>query len=391
MVKISSGDALAVLRRFKVAGDEHTPRHIEQLSVTNPTQVSTLAGFRFQKKQYYVLFDDTAEDDIAYVVDQIVRDGQNLTGEVLQNPNDHITTYALPFKGKDVYVFAETSNKIRLDQEIARRYPEQSRSTWQKYIKAGYVRVNDELATSPKQDITAADTIAVELPAVTNYEDNVLPILYIDDDVIVINKPAGVLTHAKGVMNDEFTVADFFRRYTNWGLDTNRPGIIHRLDRETSGVLIGARNQQVAELLQKQFAKRTVKKQYLAIVSGTPKHDKATIDVPILRNQAAPSTFKVDASGKLAQTTYEVMAHDNDSSLVLLQPRTGRTHQLRVHMKHIGTPILGDKVYGNGSPAERMYLHAYSLEITIPTSKRMVFTAEAPESFSAKFAGAANV
>jgi 23S rRNA pseudouridine1911/1915/1917 synthase len=183
------------------------------------------------------------------------------------------------------------------------------------------------------------------------------------------------------VMNDEFTVADFFRRYTSFGRDTNRPGIVHRLDRDTSGVIIGARNEETALLLKKQFADRTTKKEYVAVVTGTPKQHEAIIDLPIGRNPSAPSTFRIDPSGKSAQTKYMVDESGNDLSLVTLLPRTGRTHQLRVHMQYIGTPILGDRVYGTKKKADRLYLHAHSLEITLPDGVRTTFTAPTPDSF----------
>ena len=162
--------------------------------------------------------------------------------------------------------------------------------------------------TSPKQDVIETDDIAVFLPEADNHDAKTLPIIYIDDNVIVINKPIGVLTHSKGALNDEFTVADFFRKYTTVGLDTNRPGIIHRLDRDTSGVMIGARNEETADLLRKQFAQRTAKKTYVAIVSGQPKNNQAKLDLPIHRNPTAPSTFRVDPKGKNAVTNYEVLA-----------------------------------------------------------------------------------
>ena len=126
---------------------------------------------------------------------------------------------------------------FRSDSLLAKRYPETSRSTWQKYIKSGNVSVNGTPAKSASQLVTEADEIAVNLPEATDYSNEELPILYLDDNVIVVNKPAGVLTHSKGALNDEFTVADFFRRYTTVGLETNRPGIVHRLDRDTSGVI----------------------------------------------------------------------------------------------------------------------------------------------------------
>ena len=383
MVKVSSGDILAILRRYELANEDNVPRHIEQVKFSNPNPKNTLIAFRFNKQQFYVLFDDAAEDDVDYVLEQVRTDKQDANGEVLQNPNDHITTYALPFKGKEVYLFVMKSLKQRLDSILPERYPDISRSTWQKHIKAGHVSVNGEIVLSPKQDVLETDSIVISIPEATDHSANELPIVYLDDNVIVVNKPIGVLTHAKGALNDEFTVADFFRRYTTVGLDTNRPGIIHRLDRDTSGIIIGARNPETASMLQKQFADRKTKKTYLAVVDGILKNPEAKIDLPIARNPSAPSTFRVDAKGKAAVTNYTVLATADSKSLVELRPLTGRTHQLRVHMSYLGAPIHGDRVYGKA--ADRLYLHAAKLEVTIPSGDRKTFTAPIPKEFMKDF------
>lgn len=383
MVKVSSSDIIAILRRFEVANDEHMPRHIEQMVFSNPNAINTMVSFRFNKQQFYVLFDDTAEDDTTYVLNQVRTHKTDIIGDVLENPNDHLTTYALPFKGKEVYVFAVKSNKKRLDMTLAERYPETSRSTWQKHIKAGHVSVNGTTRESPKFDVTEADSIALSIPEATDFSEHELPIIYLDDNVIVINKPVGVLTHSKGALNDEFTVAEFFRKYTTYGSDTNRPGIIHRLDRDTSGIMVGARNPETAAMLQKQFADRKTKKTYMAVVNGTLKEHEAKVDLPIGRNPNAPSTFRVDSKGKAAITRYQVLATTDKLSLVELRPETGRTHQLRVHMQYLGTPILGDRVYGK--PADRLYLHAAKLEVTIPGGQRKVFETPVPPEFTEFF------
>jgi len=385
MVKISSGDIIAILRKFELAGDENVPRHVSMVKFSNPNPKNTLVGFRFAKQQYYILLDEEADDDIEYITQQVQTDKQDIIGEVLENPTDHTTTYGIPFKGKEVYLFEVKSPKTRLDLELVERFPDINRSTWQKHIKAGHVKVNGEPATSAKQEIIVSDDISASIPNATDFTESELPIVYLDDNVIVINKPVGVLSHSKGALNDEFTVADFFARYSTYNSDTNRPGIVHRLDRDTSGIMIGARNVETATMLQKQFADRKTKKTYIAVVDGIPKSPKAQIDLPIARNPSAPSTFRVDVKGKAALTKYEVLAEDNNHALVRLEPRTGRTHQLRVHMKYIGTPIHGDKVYGKA--ADRLYLHAASLEITIPTSDRQVFTAPLPSEFTDMFPG----
>ena len=136
-------------------------------------------------------------------------------------------------------------------------------------------------------------------------------------------------------------------------------------------------------LLKKQFSDRKAKKRYIAIVNGAPKQQQATIDIPIARHPNAPSTFRADSKGKPAITDYKLIASRNDHSLVTLHPHTGRTHQLRVHMAHLGTPIVGDKVYGQG--ADRMYLHAYSLEVTTRPEHRMTFVAPIPQPFLHEF------
>ena len=388
-MKVTASDLLAILRRFNVATDDNVPRHIDQINVTNPSPINWLVSFRFDRKCFFVLFDETAEDRESYIMRQIFTAKSDAEGVLYENPTSDLTTYGLPFKGKDLYLFQLTSSKRRLDVVLAERHPEYSRSTWQKYIKSGNIFVNNSPAKSPKQEVTEADRIEINLPSAADYSNQALPILYIDDDVIVINKPAGILTHSKGALNDEFTVADFFRRYTTVGLNTNRPGIVHRLDRDTSGVLIGARTPESAARLKKQFAERKTKKYYLAIVDGILKQPHAKIDVPLGRNPAAPSIWRPDVNGKPAQTVYKALAHRDGKSLVLLRPLTGRTHQLRVHLRHVGAPITGARVYG--VPAARLFLHAYSLEITIAPGDRRTFTAPIPREFIELFPEANDV
>lgn len=384
-MKVSSRDILDILRSFEAADDDNIPRQVESLKIFHPSPINTLVSFKFGKIQYYILFDDTAEDDTDYIRTQIENANSNLKGELIQNPRDSLTTYAMPYKGKECYLFEVKSDKKRLDSLLASRYSETSRSTWQKHIKSGFVSVNGAVVNSSKYEVSDADTIIVKLPEVNDFSNKELPIVYIDDNVIVIDKPCGVLTHAKGALCDEFTVADFFRRYTTFNTETNRPGIVHRLDRDTSGIMIGARNPETAVMLQKQFSDRKTKKTYYAVLEGIPKLERADVDLPIGRNPLSPSTFRVDSKGKPALTRYEVIAAKDNLSLVKLQPMTGRTHQLRVHMKYLNTPILGDRVYGKQS--DRLYLHAFSLEITIPVGDRKTFIAPLPNEIQDMFRG----
>lgn len=277
----------------------------------------------------------------------------------------------------------EEKAKKRLDTVLAERFPAQSRSTWQKLIKAGHVQVNGKSITSPKLAVSESDEVVAEPPTTHDFSDKTLPILYKDDDVIVVNKPIGVLTHAKGALHSEFSVADFFARYSTFNADTDRPGIVHRLDRDTSGVMIGARTPEAGEWLQKQFARRKAKKTYVAVVAGRLKEPSARIELPIGRSPKAPSTFRVDPGGKSATTRYEVIAEHDNKSLVKLMPLTGRTHQLRVHMQYLAAPILGDRVYGTA--ADRLYLHAYQLNIVLPNGQDKTFTAPIPAEFLTQF------
>lgn len=250
---------------------------------------------------------------------------------------------------------------------------------------AGYVTVNGEVEISGKRVLGEDDEVAVSVPDLTPKTQDI-PVVYEDEYVVVFNKPAGILTHAKGAVNDEFTVAEYMRPLQKDGDDTNRPGIVHRLDRDTSGIIICAKDKETKGKLQKQFQERKAKKTYLAIVVGRPKLDEARLDLPIERNPKKPAVHRIGPNGKSATTIYKVLASNEKYSVVELKPETGRTHQLRVHMAYIGTPIVGDRLYGSEkSPIGRLCLHAKELEITVPVSQRRTFEATPPADFE-KFA-----
>ena len=191
----------------------------------------------------------------------------------------------------------------------------------------------------------------------------------------MVNKPASLLTHTKGGVANEATLADILRKKTNFPSNDNRPGIVHRLDRDTSGVILVAKNPSALAHFQRQFASRRVQKTYIAVTTGQLKYNKAKIDLPIGRDPSKPSTFRIDPKGKAAETLYESISKSGDYLLLKLQPKTGRTHQLRVHLSYLGVPIVGDRVYG-GMQADRMMLHAYSLEITLTSGEKKTFTAD---------------
>lgn len=391
MAKFNSGDILKILRKFNIANEDNVPRNIEELKKNLADEFSEIFTFKFNKNKFFVIIDGTAEDDEFYIREILRKNFGEIEGRLIENPLDSMMSFAIPFEGKDVYLFQNIQSKKRLDVYLAEKYPEFSRATIQKYIKNGFVEVNGKIAKKPKDLVDEKSKILINIPD-KNVEKVDFPIIFEDENVIVINKPRGVLTHSKGVLNDEFTVADFFEsRGAKFAKGTNRVGIVHRLDRETSGVIIGAKNDETAKKLQKQFSERTTKKTYLAIVKGNLNPKKAIIDLPIARNGSAPSTFMVHAKGKTAQTKYEVIDENSELSLVRLTPKTGRTHQLRVHLSYLKHPILGDKVYDKAitkaESEKRMFLHAQTLEITIPPkngekdSQRMIFEAEIPEGF----------
>lgn len=279
----------------------------------------------------------------------------------------------------------ELSRGQRLDQKVVELLPQLSRAFAAKLVEEGKVSVNGTPETKPgyklrPDDAVIVDYDPVELETVPDIE---LPVLYEDDDCVVISKPIGLLTHSKGAFNPEATVASWLRGRLKGGLSGERAGIVHRLDRATSGVMILAKTPDALSWLQKQFALRKAKKTYFAVVRGRMPHDHAIIDMPVERNPKKPQTFRVGSNGKVALTEYWVKVEGSKYSLLELKPQTGRTHQLRVHLHEIGHPIVGDPLYG-GEPADRLYLHAEQLEITLPNRSRQTFTASLPQAFRDK-------
>lgn len=268
----------------------------------------------------------------------------------------------------------EKPEVFRLDHLLVEKYPNYNRSSLQSFIKSGFVKVDGKLAEKPNQKFEKTAKIELNVPEnVKNLPK--LNTIFEDENVIVLEKPAGLLSMAKGEYCPEPTLEDF-------GL------LVHRLDRDTSGVVILAKNEETRKMLRKQFQDRKTHKVYYAIVEGHPKLHEAVIDLPLARNLKHPTTFQVDPSGKPSKTHYKVIKSNDKFSLVELKPESGRTHQLRVHLKYLGTPILGDPVYGTGKKAPRLFLHATSLEITIPstpTNERKTFVSKLPKEFNDVF------
>ncbi|HET7320522.1 MAG TPA: RluA family pseudouridine synthase [Candidatus Saccharimonadales bacterium] len=279
------------------------------------------------------------------------------------------------------FVVSEEQAKQRLDIYVVTKMPELSRAFIRRLCDTGKITVNG-IEVKAGYKLKAGESVQVDydLKQLDEIPDIKLPVLYEDDDCLVIDKPVGVLTHSKGEFNPEATVATFLRSYLK-DMEGSRAGIVHRLDRATSGVIICAKNQAALSWLQKQFSQRKAKKTYVAIVQGSMRENEALIDMPIERNPKAPATFRVGVNGKHAKTHYKVLETNNSYSLLELKPETGRTHQLRVHLAQLGHPIVGDTIYG-GKPAERLYLHAHQLELTLPSRDRKTFTSPVPPEFA---------
>ena len=280
----------------------------------------------------------------------------------------------------------EAPAKTRLDLLLVEDCPQFNRSTLQSFIKDGCVTVNGKIIKKPNYEVSPSASVVLKVPEKQSAPDLKDILLYEDEDCLVINKPAGLLSMTKGQYTPEPTLEDY-------GL------LVHRLDRGTSGVVILAKNEKTQSFLRRQFQDRRAHKTYYAIVAGIPKLPSAKIDLPITRSLKHPTTFEVSPNGKPSQTFYRVVSTRSISSttevgfdsninnkaisLLELKPITGRTHQLRVHLKYLGHPIIGDPIYSD-IPAPRLFLHANSLEITIPGIPyrvRKTFTAPLPESF----------
>lgn len=272
----------------------------------------------------------------------------------------------------------------RLDQWVTYLIPDLSRAYAARLVSDGKVSVNQRVEQKPGYKLRSGDQVEIDydLGLLSNIPAIELPVLYEDDDCVVIDKPAGVLMHARGGSHTEATVATWLRSQVK-NIDGNRAGIVHRLDRATSGVVICAKTPEALAWLQRQFAERKAHKVYQAVISGKIEPPEAVIDMPIERNPKRPATFRVGKMGKSAQTHYETLEQGDGGSLIQLKPVTGRTHQLRVHLAERGHPIIGDVLYG-GKLADRLYLHAVQLGIQLPNGQEKIFVSEPPAGFLEK-------
>lgn len=268
----------------------------------------------------------------------------------------------------------------RLDVFLAAKIPEYSRAAWQKQIKSGKVLVNGDLAKIAHH-VVEGEAINLFLPSQLEPKlvksDKPASVIYEDDDVIVIDKPAGVIVHPSQTGHEPSVAADFADSVVDD--DDLRPGVVHRLDKDTSGVMLLAKNQAVKEYIINQFKNHAITKTYLALVWGHMQDKKATIDLPIGRDSTKRTSMTVSPLGKSAISHYQVEKEYDKVSLVRVNLETGRTHQIRVHFAHIHHPVVGDKTYSNKPmPAglNRQFLHASELSLVLPSGLKKTFYSE---------------
>lgn len=266
----------------------------------------------------------------------------------------------------------------RLDSWLVSKMSGTSRAKIQSWMKAGFIALNGSFAR-PSHKIKAGDKIRVELqtqPAVNLRAEPIpLDILYEDDDILLLNKPPGLVVHPSAGHASGTLVNALLHHCPALAGPGARPGIVHRLDRDTSGVIVAAKTERALASLAAQFKERRVRKEYLALAWGAPKPSSGCITGAIGRSLSDRKKMAVrKTGGRAASTTYEVIESFSGVSLLKINIQTGRTHQIRVHLAHIGHPVVGDSAYGSRScralpimPARQM-LHAAALSFTHPAT-----------------------
>lgn len=281
------------------------------------------------------------------------------------------------------------NEKVRIDNYLSDKL-DISRSKVQKLIKDGNVLVNGQsVNVSYKVKIGDVIEYSLDLNEETDItpEDIPIDIVYEDDDLLVINKASGMVVHpAPGHYTGTLVNALLYRFNLNSG-EANRPGIVHRLDKDTSGLMLVAKNEFIHEKLSEMIGKKDVERKYLAIVDGLIKHDTGTIDAPIGRDTNNRQKMAVtDVNGKDSITHFKVLERFDNNTFIECILETGRTHQIRVHMNYIGYPINNDPLYGRGKATEfGQMLHSYCIKFNHPrTGKELSFRVDPPKEFMDK-------
>lgn len=276
----------------------------------------------------------------------------------------------------------------RIDKQLGHHFKQFSRSQIQRWIEDGHVKVNDQ-PVKPKYKLAVGDVVTIEPEKPQKIDlvpENIpLDIVYEDDDVIVVNKPQGMVVHpAPGHPDHTLVNALLYHSPLSTINGEFRPGIVHRIDKDTSGLLMVAKNDMAHRSLAAQLKAKTNEREYVALVHGVIKEDQGTIDAPLCRSPKDRKKQAVVADGRHAVTHFKVLKRYQHYTLVSCRLETGRTHQIRVHMKYIGHPLAGDPLYGPRKtlPGNGQYLHARLLGFKHPrTGKQLTFTAPLPSYF----------
>lgn len=295
-----------------------------------------------------------------------------------------------------VYEVPEGINKLRADKALHMNCPELSRSQVQRLFDQGRVWL-DNAAIRKSAKVSAGDSLVYSIPPVEPLDlepvNIPLTIIYEDEDIIAVNKACGMVVHpGSGTGKDTLVHALLYHcqgQLSGIG-GVERPGIVHRLDKETTGVIVAAKTDRAFSGLSQAFEQRHIHKVYRALVSGVPELKSGTIKEPIGRHPVHRHKMAVNERGRSAHSEWEcIEAFGDVGALLEVTIHTGRTHQIRVHLSHIGHPIMGDKVYGyrkredSSVDPERVMLHAHRLEFKHPVSKEKIsLVAELPEDFS---------
>ncbi len=284
-----------------------------------------------------------------------------------------------------VYSFIADKTGVRLDKYVGEECSELSRTYAQKLIADGNITVNDRVAkASFKLGIGDRVDVVIPSPPPSSLSPEAIPfdIIYEDDDLLVVDKPAGLTVHpAPGHPSHTLVnaILSHLPELADIG-DSLRPGIVHRLDKDTSGVMLVAKNEKARLDLMQQFEAHSVAKTYLVLVRGHLTPESGIIEAPIGRDPRNRKRMAVVTEGKEARTRYNVVKYIGNYTLLEVRTETGRTHQIRVHLSAIGYPVAGDNVYGAKSAfLSRQFLHACRLGFNLPTSGEYVeFTSELP-------------
>lgn len=296
---------------------------------------------------------------------------------------DHYSAMSI---SREFVVRAEEKGE-RIDKLLSHLFSGLSRSKWQALIQEGQVRIDGE-AKKPSYQTKPGDRVEINIPESFDSQELIpqdlpLDVVYEDQSLIGVNKPTSMVVHPGPGHEDETLANALIFHYPDLPdlPDPSRPGIVHRLDKDTSGVLVVVRTETAFRSIKKQFKKREAKKVYIALVAGRFEEERGMIDAPIGRSSKDKTKMTVKLGGKESRTKFHVLEEYEDSSLLEIRPTTGRTHQIRVHMDYINHRIIGDTYYG-GREFKRLMLHARSLSVRHPESgDNLALTAPLPVEF----------